>query len=397
MSHSTTSNTRNLVAACAAITVFGFAFGMTYPLLSLIMEGRGISTEMIGINSAMMPIGILLFSSVIPVATHKFGARNFAIGAALVTSVLMIAYKTFDTLEAWFIIRLLQGMSVSTLFVLSETWIVSFAASEHRGKIVAIYGSILSASFGAGPAVVSWIGISGWLPFVIGALVTVLGVIPLSLVDENRARAPKETQTSGILRFAPKAPMLLAAVGVFAIFDAATLSLLPIYGLHTGLNVTTASLALTALIGGNIVLQFPIGWLADRFSRTSVLAGCALVTAALSSVLPLTMNTIWMWPVLVLLGATGYGVYTVALTALGDRFEGAELVNGSTAFAVMWGIGALIGSVSGGWSMTGFGPHGLPMLVVAVYGLLTVGLLAKGLSGRNNRTSESHPGKGGEQ
>lgn len=64
------ANTRNLVAACAAITVFGFAFGMTYPLLSLILESRGVASDMIGINSAMMPIGILLFSSMIPIAAR---------------------------------------------------------------------------------------------------------------------------------------------------------------------------------------------------------------------------------------------------------------------------------------------------------------------------------------
>ena len=71
MSASRPTDTRNLVAACAAITVFGFAFGMTYPLLSLILESRGVSSDMIGINSAMMPIGILLFSSVIPVAAKR--------------------------------------------------------------------------------------------------------------------------------------------------------------------------------------------------------------------------------------------------------------------------------------------------------------------------------------
>ena len=70
----TSSNWRNLVAACAAISVFGLAFGMTYPLLSLILESRGVGTDMIGINAAMMPIGILLFSSTIPVATRRFGA-----------------------------------------------------------------------------------------------------------------------------------------------------------------------------------------------------------------------------------------------------------------------------------------------------------------------------------
>ena len=80
------ANIRNLVAACAAISVFGFAFGMTYPLLSLILEVRGVSSDMIGINSAMMPLGILLISPAIPYAVKRYGARNVAIAAAIVTA-----------------------------------------------------------------------------------------------------------------------------------------------------------------------------------------------------------------------------------------------------------------------------------------------------------------------
>ena len=165
---------------------------------------------MIGINSAMMPIGILLFSSVIPVAAKRFGSRNLAVAAALATSLFILSYKVFDTIEAWFVIRLLQGMSISTLFVLSEAWIVGFAGSENRGKVVAIYASALSASFGAGPAIVGWIGIEGWAPFVIGSLVILAGVIPLSLVREADTEQPEETHTSGFFAFVPKAPMLLA-------------------------------------------------------------------------------------------------------------------------------------------------------------------------------------------
>lgn len=371
-----TSNWRNLIAACAAITVFGLTFGMTYPLLSLILESRGVAPDMIGINSAMMPIGVLLFSSVIPVATRRYGARRVAVAAALLTSALILSYKLFDDLAAWFIIRLVQGMSMSTLFVLSETWIVRFAGNEHRGKIVAIYGSILSASFGIGPALLGWLGIEGWLPFAIGAVVILVGVVPLSLIEESEAAQPEETRTSGFFEFAPKAPMLLAAVGAFAIFDAATLSLLPVYGIQTGLSITVAATALTALIIGNVFLQFPIGWLADRYPHRAVLAGCALVTAVMSAALPFTMGTSWMWPVLVIAGAAGYGVYTVALTSLGDRFEGDELVNGAASFAVMWGIGALLGSTAGGWSMAVLGSHGLPVLMAVVYALLGAGLVA---------------------
>jgi MFS family permease len=370
-------NIRNLVAACSAISVFGLAFGMTYPLLSLILEQRGVSSRMIGINSAMMPIGILLFASVIPVASNRFGSRNVAMIAAVVTAVLILAYKIFDTLEAWFVIRVLQGMAMSTLFVLSEAWIVSFAGNEHRGKIVAIYASVLSASFGAGPALVSWIGIDGWQPFLIGAVVIGIGVIPLSLVREESTPQPDESGSSGFFQFVPKAPMLLAGVFAFAIFDAATLSLIPVYGVQTGLTVSIAALALSVLIVGNIFFQFPLGWLADNFPHRIVLAGCALVTVITLLILPFVMNTGWMWPVLVIIGSTGFGVYTVSLTSLGDRFDGEELIRGSAALSVAWGVGALLGPTSGGWAMSSFGPHGLPIFCAIVYLLLLIGLIAR--------------------
>jgi MFS family permease len=368
------ANTRNLIAACAAITVFGFAFGMTYPLLSLILESRGVSSDMIGINSAMMPIGILLFSPVIPFAAKRFGARKVAIAAAIVTALVILSYKVFDTLAAWFLIRLLQGMTISTLFVLSEAWIVGSASDANRGKVVAIYASVLSGSFGAGPLLISFIGIEGWTPFVLGAAVVAIGVIPFIFIREDTQTEPEETHASGILGFAPRAPMILAAVGTFAVFDAASLSLFPVYGIQNGLDLTTSANILTALILGNVLLQFPIGWLCDRFPHRFVLAGCALITAVSLVFLPGVIDSGLKWPLLILMGTTGYGVYTVSLAALGDRFSGIDLVNGSASFALVWGFGALIGSVSGGWAMLGFGPHALPISLALVYLLLALGV-----------------------
>ena len=385
------ANTRNLIAACAAITVFGFAFGMSYPLLSLILESRGVSSDMIGINSAMMPIGILLISPVIPVLAARYGARNVAIVAALATAMAILSYKAFDTLSAWFLIRLVQGMTIATLFVLSEAWIVGSAGDHNRGKIVAIYASVLSASFGAGPLLISFIGIEGWTPFLLAAVVVTLGVIPFIFIreddhGEDNHGEPGETQASGILSFAQKAPMLLAAVGTFAIFDAATLSLFPVYGIHNGLGLATAANLLTALILGNVLLQFPIGWLCDRFATRYVMAGCALITALTLLLLPTLISSSLKWPLLVIMGTAGYGVYTVSLVALGNRFKGIELINGSASFAVIWGFGALLGSVSGGWSMLISASHGLPLGLALVYLVLACGVFWRQLAQQKQTT-----------
>jgi MFS family permease len=374
MNSPTPANTRNLVAACAAISVFGFAFGMTYPLLSLILESRGVSTDMIGINSAMLPIGILLISPVIPALALRFGARNVAIAAALATALAILSYKVFDVLSAWFLIRLLQGMSIATLFVLSEAWIVGSTGDQNRGKIVAIYSSVLSASFGAGPLLISIIGIEGWTPFVLGAAVVTLGASAFLFIREDAQHEPEETRPSGTINFARRAPMLMLAVGTFAIFDAASLSLFPVYGMQNGLDLAASANILTALILGNVVLQFPIGWLCDHFPSRYIMASCALITTIMLALLPLVIGTGLQWPVLILMGTTGYGVYTVSLVSLGERFSGSALIDGSSAFAVVWGFGALLGSISGGLSMLASVSHGLPLSLALVYLLLAVGV-----------------------
>jgi MFS family permease len=360
--------------------VFGFAFGMTYPLLSLILESRGVTSDLIGINSAMLPIGILLFSPLIPVLAARFGARNVAIVAALATALAILCYKVFDTLGAWFLIRLVQGMTIATLFVLSEAWIVGSAGDHNRGKIVAIYASVLSASFGAGPLLISFIGIDGWTPFVLGAAVVAVGIVPFMFIREDARSGPEETRPSGIMSFAQKAPMLLAAVGAFAIFDAATLSLFPVYGVKNGLDIATAANILTAMILGNVLLQFPIGWLCDRFAPRLVMAGCALTTALTLLLLPVLLSSDWKWPLLVLMGTSGYGVYTVSLVALGNRFSGHELINGSASFGIIWGFGALLGSVSGGLTMLASAAHGLPIGLALINLALAAGLTWRQLS-----------------
>jgi MFS family permease len=379
------ANQRNLIAACAAITVFGFAFGMTYPLLSLILESRGVTSDMIGINSAMLPIGILLFSPVIPALAVRFGARNVAMVAALATALAILSYKVFDTLGAWFLIRLVQGMTIATLFVLSEAWIVGSAGDHNRGKIVAIYASVLSASFGAGPLLISFIGIDGWTPFVLGAAVVTVGILPFMFIREDARSDPEETRPSGIMSFAQKAPMLLAAVGAFAVFDAATLSLFPVYGVQNGLDIATAANILTAMILGNVLLQFPIGWLCDRFPPRLVMAGCALVTALTLLLFPAVLLSAWKWPLLVLMGTTGYGVYTVSLVALGNRFSGHELINGSASFGIIWGFGALLGSISGGLTMLASASHGLPIGLALIYLVLAGGVTWRQLASQHRQ------------
>ncbi|MGE3832110.1 MAG: MFS transporter [Parvibaculaceae bacterium] len=356
----------NLFAAIAAISVFGFTLGLMFPLLSLIMERDGVSPEMIGYNNAMQPLGILLSGFIAPKLVKTFGAHRTAIVAALITAGIVFAYPLLPALGAWFVLRLLHGAAVSTLFSVSEAWIVRYSEGPYRTRLLAVYASILSASFGGGPALIAWTGIDGILPFAIGAAVLAAGSIPILLVREPQADE-EESPAMTILSFAPKAPVLLLAVGAFAIIDAANLGLLPVYGVKKGLPQETASFMLTVFAVGNVFLQLPIGWLADHMNKRVVMAGCAIATCLASAAIPMAFGSWMMWPLILVSGAASAGIYTVALAELGERFKGTELVSGTSSFATMWGIGALFGAVMAGWAFDSYGPDGLPYSVALTF------------------------------
>src|SRR5262245_28998445 len=171
--------------------------------------------------------------------------------------------------------RLIQGFAVSILFSVSEAWVVEAATGPARSRIMAIYTGVLSLSFGLGPGLISLTGIDGFLPFGIGAVFLLAGTVPIYFYRPTASlAADRDSGAFTIFGFARAAPILIAAVGMFAIIDAANLGLLPVYGVKKGLSRETAALMLTAFIIGNVVLQFPIGWLADHWSKRGMMSVC---------------------------------------------------------------------------------------------------------------------------
>jgi MFS family permease len=358
------TNLRNVFAACAAVCVFTISLGEAFPLLSLTMESWGIRSEVIGLNAATSPVGILLAGLIIPGLVHAFGAKPVAISMAIATGLLFLAYPTFPTLWAWFPLRLLQGLFVGTLFALSEAWILESAGSQ-RGRVVGIYATCMSATFGIGPVIIGWVGIEGYKAFAIGAGILFLAIVPISMVSAPADTAKREHVS--ILRFAPKAPLLLTAIYVHAIFDGAMLGFLSIYGVRNGMSIEAAALLVTVWSLGNVFFQIPIGWIADRTSKRGATIACFIGTCICLVLMPFAIGSIWIWPLLLFTGAAGFGIYTVGLAELGDRFNGPDLVAGTAAFSTAFGLGALTGAALCGVAMAAFGPHGFPGSLLAVF------------------------------
>jgi MFS family permease len=369
---------RNLIAAIATIVVADIGFGLTYPLLNVILESRRIDAAVIGLNAAMGPLGIILSGPFIPRLAARFGGRPLALAAMIAIILVLLSFPLFPAIEMWFVTRFLFGVAGGTLYTLSEAWILGFAPPDARGRVAAIYGSMLSLGFSAGPFLLPYTGVEGWLPFVLAAMLVAVSALPLLFIDLDDGRHEHAGGTT-MLGFVRRAPLLLFAVATLTMFDAVMLAFFPIFGLRSGLDLKTASWALAVAIAGNAVLQYPVGWLADRWSRQGVLWIAAIATPLLAMSLPFVVTTPLLWPVALLLGTSAYAVYIIAMTVMADRFQGTDLVAGSAAFGAMWGVGGIVGPPVAGIALDLLGPPGIAVTLTAIYvGLIAGLLLARG-------------------
>jgi MFS family permease len=140
------------------------------------------------------------------------------------------------------------------------------------------------------------------------------------------------------------------------------------------LSEAAAAMVLSAWIAGNIVLQIPLGWAADRFGRRGVTVACTVLSLlSLAVVGPAVAHPWLLWPTLALMGGVMGGLYTLAMALLGQSFKGSEMAAAATGFVVVFEVGAVLGPAILGGGIDAFGAETLPWLsMVPLLALLAV-------------------------
>ena len=366
----------NLIAAIATIASCDIALGFTFQLLPLLMDQQHIPARIIGLNTAMGPLGILLAGPVLPHVIGKLGPKRMAYAAVACIITALVIFKSTSSLYVWFPLRFLTGIATGTLFAISEAWILTFAGGN-RGRIMGFYTSVMAVTFSVGPFLLPFTGTEGWTPWLIGILCLCLSALPLAFVDVTDDMF-RDEEGGNFLRFVKRAPLLLFAVGSATLFDSVFISFFTIFGLRSGLSLQMASWILGFGIIGNVLFLALVGSLADKWSRLGVIVCAAIITVAMSGALIFAVHSWLVLPVVIILSTSAFSVYVVSLAIMGDTFKGSDLIAGSAAFSAMWGVGGLIGPPIAGAAIDRFGVDAMPATLGVTYIVLLVGLAITG-------------------
>lgn len=368
MQHATAVETHpdwaSILAITIGITAFGVSLGLTYPLISLILIDRGYGEGVVGLNAGIYGLGIAASTAFMPWMTKRFGAGRLVVAGLAISAATIAGFALLPSLVAWFLLRFVLGWSINIVFVLGEAWLNAACTETLRGRVTAAYMGSTTIGFALGPLGVPLLGMDDGFGFAAGAAVVALVTVGFAIFARRARVRPVAAPPGSLYRFLPAAPLLVIMVATFAIVDASAMALLPIYFVHQGLSNGLAATAVTVLLLGVLGTMPVIGLALDRYDRTLVAIACALLGSVMALILPFidVANPV-IWLVIFLFGGTYTGMYTCALTGLGEGFKGGMLVAGSAVFALTYGVVGMFGPPLAGTLMEVSGrPETVPFL-----------------------------------
>ena len=106
---------QNLVAVIAAMAVTALIYGLSLPLLSLVMDAHGVHPTLIGLSTAVQAIGIVLMAPFLPAYMSRSGPAVLMLGAILVSLVAFLLLPVFTSIGSWFVLRFVIGAAGGVL------------------------------------------------------------------------------------------------------------------------------------------------------------------------------------------------------------------------------------------------------------------------------------------
>lgn len=362
---------RPLIPLLIAAGILLAGNGLQGTLIAVRGAEEGFSTALIGLIGAGYFAGFMAGCFLISPLLRSVGhIRVFSALAAIAASATLLLFMIVDP-WAWLILRFILGLCFASLFATVESWINSGVTNEIRGKVLSIYRLVDLFAVIGGQFLIPFFGASGFEIFGIMVIMITLSLVPISLADRSNPRAPSafKFDVRFLWRLSPLACIGCVAIGITG---AAFRIIGPVYAQSIGMSVASVATFMSAGIFGGTVLQYPLGWLSDKYDRRvaliiasggAVLAGLFLTLFAGSDE---TLNYLGIF----LFGCFALPLYSLSAAHANDFAKGDNYILISAGMMFFWSIGAISGPLIAAGLMQAYGPSVLFIFTSVVHALL---------------------------
>lgn len=380
----------SLILNVLATFLVSVSMGMNAVLFPITMEGNGVNTTLIGFILAAETIASLGMCFLLPNLLKFLGMKFSLLAVTFLRVPPLLVLPFFSDLTFWSVGIFVHGLGAFTFLLLMQTWVNSLEFRKNAGLMIALYGTAVSLGLALGPLVLhqvnsldllntafgheylALLGQAGLdqthaangMRFLVSAIVSTAAVTPillgLWLVPHFRFEGKARIWNSVMQAKGPMFAVAMAGVSLFGV-----ISFITIYGLRNGLSLADASLLLTAFMLGSLILEVPLTWLSDYFDRRYIIVINAFLCMVCAVYLPIAIyEPLQAWTLLFIWGGVIGSIYSTALTLIGERFKGEDLVTANAGYTIMESGGGTLGIAMIGGAMALVGPDGLAYVIM---------------------------------
>ena len=368
---------RSLFAPILSLILVILGCGLFNTFVSVRLALEGFSNESIGIVASAYYMGSLYGAVRSPAWIHRFNHLRTLVILCVLSGAAILMQAFWVNLTFWAVIRFLSGIGMGGLFVVIESWFLLASSPTIRSQALSVYLIVLYGSLSASQLLLNFMDPFSLIPFCIAVLLTLVAILPVTL-RPIQVPAHEKTERFSFLTIFRASPRGFFGGIISGVVLACVHGLAPVYGQEMGMTVPAIGTFMAMIIFGGLSLQMPMGKMADRKGRRSVLVLACFATALFSSLIAFCDGTSWSLLLVFswLFGGFAFVLYPLSMAFTCEGICEHQIVSATGGFVLSYGIGAIVGPIAAPLFMSWLGSGGLFYFISAMALLLgTIGIL----------------------
>ena len=379
---------KNSWALFTGYGIIMIAFGFQGNLLGVRSVIEDFSLLATGILMSAYFIGYFIGANIVPNLVARVGhVRVFAAFASMASLSILVHAVVVNPL-VWSIARFLTGMSMVSIFIVTESWLNDRANNRSRGKLLSVYMFVTFSSIALGALLLNFSSPIKFEPFILISLLLSIALVPI-LLTKRKAPRFKKISPMKIKELYKISPMGVVVSFCNGLIHAAIFSLTAVYAIKMGFSIFEISLLIFLITIAGAVFQWPVGFISDKMDRRKVIVYSSIISAffaflAIASfgtaaeLMYLSVNwetnkTMFFIFVTIFAGFS-LPIYAINIAHTNDYIPKEKFVAAGSGLQLVMGLGAIGGPITCVIFMDNFGPSGffifliILQIVISVFG-----------------------------
>jgi MFS family permease len=329
------------------------AYGFQGSLLGVRAVKEEFSLAATGFMMSGYFVGYFIGAITIPKLISRVGHIRIFAAFASIASLVILVHAVFINPFVWFLLRVLTGVSMVSIYTVAESWLNDRASNKNRGSVLSLYMVILYAAMGCGMFFLNFSNPVNFEPFILISVITSGALIPI-LLTKRKPPTFKKIESMSLREAYISSPFGMVSSFFYGTIQSALFTLLAVYAAGMNFTIFQISVVTFLLAVSGAISQWPIGKLSDMYDRRKVIiivsfaaaffALCAIF-ASDQMYMPgrLATSKFWFYVFLILFSFCSLPMFSLILAHTNDFIPKEKFVAAGASLQFTFGMGAMGG------------------------------------------------------